>query len=91
MKRFLSILLAAVMLLSLCACAKPQQEETQPQAGAPTDYSVTVRSQGGMALTEIEVFVYADDSLSGADGLGDQGKGREDFIRMELQELSVKL
>ena len=92
MKRFLSILLAAVMLLSLCACAKPQQEEPQPQAGAPTDYSVTVRSQGGMALTEIEVFVYADDSLSDLVSFGQTDETGTVFLNMPASsDYAIKL
>ena len=67
MKKFrkcLAMLLAAVLLLSLAACGggnNNPEETTDPSAG-PTGnvatYHVTIKSQGGMALSGIGVYIY---------------------------------
>lgn len=61
-KRFLSLLLALSVLLSLAGCGQTQApaEETAPLSA---DYTVTLHTQGGMAMTGIEVLVYEGDSL----------------------------
>jgi ABC-type Fe3+-hydroxamate transport system substrate-binding protein len=64
MKKPIAILLALALILSLVACHKPEETSpTEPSQSAET-YTVTVRSQGGMALAGIQVYVYADSMLT---------------------------
>ena len=77
-KKYLSVILAVVLVLSMVACGADSIEETDPSTGttAPTDtptgditdntasYQVTLRTQGGMALTGIGVYIYAGDDRS---------------------------
>ena len=64
MKKPIAILLALALILSLVACHKPEETSpTEPSQPAQT-YTVTVRSQGGMALAGIQVYVYADSTLA---------------------------
>lgn len=57
-------LLALILLttLILCACAKP---DAPAEAAMPTDYSVSVHTQGNMPLAGIEVYIYNGDTLEG--------------------------
>ena len=67
MKKIVSVLLVAVMLLSVLAgCGKKKTSTTETTAPAGTPgvagaYTVTVKTAGGMALEGIDVYVYADD------------------------------
>ena len=63
-KRFLSIFLSLALLLSLVACSTPQDEPAPTEAVPNTVYTVTVRTAGGMALPDVDVYIYADDSLT---------------------------
>ena len=68
LKRVLSLLLAVFMLLSMAACRKPNT--TDPTGGtgnndaAKGSYTVTVQSAGGLPLADVDVYVYADSTLS---------------------------
>ena len=62
-KKWIALTLALALLLSLAACADPVEIPTEPTASAET-YTVTIRSQGGMPLEGLDVYVYADKSLS---------------------------
>ena len=61
-KRILPLLLAAAMLLLLAGCGSetPAPAETMP---AET-YTVTVKSAGGMPLPGVDVYIYADGTLT---------------------------
>ncbi len=62
MKKILSALLVLTLLFSVAACGEtPVTEPTENTA--PVTHTVTVHSQGGMALSGIQVYVYADDTL----------------------------
>lgn len=64
--RLLALLLAAVMLLSFTACqngADGGEGGDEAEAGEKTTYTVNVASAGGMALADIDVYVYKDDTL----------------------------
>lgn len=65
MKQILSILLVLTVLLSVAGCAA-EETPTEPTAGQPVrkaDYTVTIRTAGGMALAGIDVYAYADSTL----------------------------
>ncbi len=86
LKRCVTLLLAAAMLLSMTAvlagCGTDQPGETNPGTSpvetTPSDetktYTVQVKSAGGMALSGIAVYVYADDSLSDLKQYGETGE-----------------
>lgn len=62
----LAFLLILAMLLAMAGCRK-DSETTAPTGGVSGEtgtYTVSVRTQGGMALSGIVVYVYADSSLS---------------------------
>ena len=69
-KKMLSLLLAMAVALSmtvaLAGCKDDQTPEnpTDPSTGANASYTVNIHSVGGMAMEGIEVYVYADESLS---------------------------
>ncbi len=63
MKKLCACLLTLALLLGTAACGAPQQTPAAPTDG-PEDYTVTVHTQGGMPLSGIGVYVYADDTLS---------------------------
>ena len=60
MKRLLPLCLALLLLcqmLALTACKK------EPANGEVAAHTVTLRTEGGMALADVEIFIYADNSL----------------------------
>lgn len=70
--RILSLLLAVAMLFTLAtACKKDGGKKQSDKAdvsgdtgsGAATDYTVSLKTAGGMAMSGIDVYVYADSSL----------------------------
>ena len=63
MKRFTAFFLALSLLFSLAACGNSAPVETIP-AAADLSYNISVRSAGGMALASVDVYVYADDTLT---------------------------
>lgn len=71
-KKLLSALLAVAMTVSLAACGGEETptEPTDEAVGSGT-YNVTVTTAGGMAMEGLDLYVYADDSLS---DLKDYGK-----------------
>ncbi len=66
-KRFLSLLLALVMVLSMAAC-KGNEEDQQGDGGENADYTVSVMSAGGMALAGLDVYVYPAGDLTDMKG-----------------------
>ena len=66
MKRFLAMILALAMALSMAACGGEAAVETTeaPVVGNTVTYSVSVESAGGMALEGVDVYVYADSTLA---------------------------
>ncbi len=73
-KKFLSAVLALAMVFSMAACGGNEagggEETTAPVSGEQTAYSVTVRSKGGMALSALDIYVYADSTLKDLKGYG---------------------
>lgn len=67
MKKIVSVLLVVVLVLSVLAGCKhgTGSETTAPTgSGVAGTYTVNVKSAGGMAMSELDVYVYADSSLS---------------------------
>ena len=70
-KKILSVLLVLAMVLSICAGCKSKDGEAAGTQGATTpsgdgstqNYTVNVKTAGGMAMAELEVSVYSDTSL----------------------------
>lgn len=61
-KKALSFILIFSILLGLAACGQQAEPVTETDP-VTADYSVTVHTQGGMAMAGIEVLVYDGDSL----------------------------
>ncbi len=67
LKRVLSMLLAVALVLGLVGCAGTSEEttpSTEAQTGEKVTYTVTVESAGGMPMEGLDIYVYADESLS---------------------------
>lgn len=70
MKKLLSVLLVLAMVLSMAACdgGTTPQETTAPTTGNENTekaaYEVSLQTKGGMVMSGIDVYVYADSSLS---------------------------
>lgn len=62
------LFLALVMMLSVCATGCSKQpgdvtDSTGSNSGASKNYTVSLKTAGGMALSGIDVYVYADSTL----------------------------
>ena len=78
--RILSLLLALAMLLTVAtACGKEDGKKTSDKAnisgddtvsGNATDYTVSLKTAGGMPMSGIDVYVYADSSLGDMKSFG---------------------
>ena len=69
LKRMLLLLLAAAMLVSmaggLTGCGNEDAQETEAAgSGETAAYSVKVHSRGGLVMSGIDVYVYADSTLA---------------------------
>ena len=75
MKKMISLLLVLTVLISMAAVMAGCESEpapTQPSATTPTagpsgeksTYTVSVKSAGGMALAGVDLYIYADSTLS---------------------------
>ena len=96
MKSRKKIFIGAVLLvamIALAACGKDGksdggQKETESAAGdsnaAMKTYTVSLKTQGGMAMSEIDVYVYADDTL--ADLKGFKATDENGIATFELPE-----
>ena len=62
-KKILALCLCLATLLPLAACVAAPETETTT-TGVETTYTVNVHTAGGMALPGIDVYIYADDTLS---------------------------
>ncbi len=72
-KRMMSALLVLAMVFAMAACGGNEVTPEEPTA-APTaeqvTYTVTLRTKGGMAMSAIDIYVYADSSLTDLKGYG---------------------
>ena len=69
-KKLLSLLLVLAVVLSMttaltgCKDNQTGEDTTEPSSGKNASYTVNIESAGGMPLDGIEVYVYADSTLS---------------------------
>lgn len=86
MKRVISLLLIAVLLLSMTACGGDTVENTEAAAenASTAVYTVTVETAGGMTLPGLDVYIYADDSLADLKKYGQTDENGQ--ISFELEE-----
>ena len=99
--RILSLLLALAMLLTIAtACGKKDGKKTSDKAnisgdtgsGEATDYTVSLKTAGGMALSGIDVYVYADSSLGDMKSFGQtDDKGMASFNLPESSKYAIVL
>lgn len=76
LKKMLSAILALVMVMSMAACGGKETPDT-PTDEAPagnTTYNVVVETAGGMAMEGLDIYVYADDTLSDLKAYGKTNK-----------------
>lgn len=65
MKRLLSALLVFAMVLSMAACGgNNATDETEAIVGETGVYTVSVKSAGGMKLEGVDIYIYADSTLT---------------------------
>lgn len=67
-KRLLSLLLAVAAVMSMVAGCNNEQPGSQEstgsvQSGEQATYTVSVKTQGGMAMSGLDVYVYKDDTM----------------------------
>ena len=99
--RILSLLLVLAMVFTMAtACGKEGTKKTSDKAnvsgntgsGVATDYTVSLKTAGGMALSGIDVYVYADSSLSDMKTFGQTDeKGMVNFNLPESSQYAVVL
>ncbi len=74
-KKLLVVLAAFAVAFSLCAalagCGETQTENPTTVTGEKTNYTVSVKSAGGMALEGVSVSVFADDTLKDLEGFNE--------------------
>jgi len=94
-KQFLAMLLVVATMVSLVACGNTQEnpQDTNPTEapapGAVKPYMVNVQTVGGMAMSELDVYVYSGSDLVKA-GQTDE-KGNVTFEMPESSSYSVVL
>lgn len=86
MKKMVCLLLVAVMLCSMAACGgeAAQPTETVADSGSTAVYTVTVVTAGGMILPALDVYIYADNTLSDLKKFGQTDENGQ--ISFELAE-----
>ncbi len=93
-KRMLSGLLALAMLLSMAAVmtgcggngTAAQETTAAAQSGEMGNYTVTIETKGGMAMSELDVYVYADDTLSDLKQYGQTDENGTVSFQMEKND-----
>jgi len=95
-KRIIALLLCAVMLLSCLAACKgdggDKDGDDEGKNGEKAQYNVELKSAGGLALSEIDVYVYADDSLEDMKDMGKtDSEGKVSFNLAKSDKYTVVL
>lgn len=62
-KKLLALCLCFAMVLGMTACGAKSPEDASGTEAAATAHTVTIHTQGGMAMPGIDVYIYADDTL----------------------------
>ena len=94
-KKLLSLILAVFMVASLAACGGEETPETPSDdavEGGNVTYTVLVQTAGGMVMEGLDIYVYADDTLSDLKGYGKtnaEGKVTFDLPQAEGYAMTV--
>ena len=99
LKRILSVILVLTLALSMTAmlagCKENTPDATEPSSdntGATGTYNVTVTTAGGMAMEGLDIYVYADNTLS---DLKDYGKtdasGKASFSLSKSSDYAIAI
>ncbi len=72
LKKLLSLLLVLAMVFAMAACKKDGNTDSTDGTGdaSGNTYTVTVKTAGGMAMEGLDVYIYADDSLTDLEQAG---------------------
>ena len=96
-KRILSLTLALVMVLSMAACGGGETTETtaatvQEQFGETVNYTVSVQANGGRAMSGVDIYIYADETLADLKQYGETGEdGTASFTMPESGDYAIVL
>ncbi len=64
MKKMMLIFLVLAMMVSMLAGCKENETPDGTDSGEKSGYTVNLKTQGGMVMSGIDVYIYADDSLT---------------------------
>jgi stage III sporulation protein AG len=81
LQKFFAVLLTLVVVFGMVGCAGDSGAETTAPAeanGEQASYTVRVKTQGGMALSGLDVYVYADNTLSDLKQYGQTNENGDD-------------
>ena len=86
MKKLVCLLLVAVMLCTMAACGGEKVQPTEPvvESSKTKIYTVTVETAGGMILSGLDVYIYADNTLGDLKKFGQTDENGQ--ISFELPE-----
>ena len=94
-KKLLSLALAFALMLSMAACGGEVAETTEAagdESAATANYTVSVESMGGMVLSGIDVYVYADSTLADLKQYGETDEnGEVSFVMPESGDYAIVL
>lgn len=97
-KKLLSVILAFALVFAMAGCGtggettEPTEQTQQTQEGATATYTVKLHTAGGMAMSEIDVYVYADDTLADMKEYGQTNEnGEVSFQLAEGGEYAITL
>ena len=94
-KRLLSLILAIVLMVCLAACGGEETPETPSNdeaVGGNATYNVMVQTAGGMVMEGLDIYVYADDTLSDLKSYGKtdaEGKVSFDLPQAEGYAMTI--
>ena len=86
MKKLFAVILAIATVFSMCAALSACKNENDPQGsgtGEAGTYTVSVKSEGGLALEGVAVSVYADDSLTDLKGYDETDENGKAEIQLD--------
>lgn len=92
MKKLFALLLTAALLLSMAACGGTDETQPTEDAQQPVTHTVTVHSQGGMALAGIDVYVYTDQTCKDLVSYGqtdEQGSVSMDMLPSDAYAITL--
>lgn len=87
-KKSIAAIVLLALILSLAACGR-EVPEASTEPPAPISHTVTVKTQGGMPLPGIQVYVYADDACAELETFGQTDEQGSVALSMIPNEDSV--